>query len=116
MVDELTPEEREELEALRAEKKLQIDEHGDVAARDRESNSRDRSSQMFRDRSSQMANQPTPDDNSEEDELPDTHWLTLADGRTIESKGTMTHYEGIPVLYSTPIPIDPETLTPAHRF
>lgn len=98
MSEELTEDEREELNELRAAKmdrdkeesfaNIRVDqsgEHSEVSARD-------------------------------EDELPMTHWLTLADGRTVESKGTMTHYDGVPVLYSTPIPNDPADAQPAHRF
>jgi hypothetical protein len=54
-----------------------------------------------------------PDD----EPLPDTHWLALADGRTIKTKGVMSHYEGIPVIRSTEMP--PElNAKPAdqHRF
>jgi hypothetical protein len=34
---------------------------------------------------------------------PISHYLTLADGRVIESAGTMTHYDGIPVTHSAPV-------------
>jgi hypothetical protein len=34
---------------------------------------------------------------------PISHYLTLADGRVIESAGTMTHYNGVMVINSSPV-------------
>lgn len=50
-------------------------------------------------------------------ELPNTHWLHLADGTTVESKGVSGSVNGIPVIahYEKP----PELIAPAvepHRF
>lgn len=57
----------------------------------------------------------------DETPLPDSHWLNLADGSTVTSKGVMSHVNGIPVLHATEIPAallpggDPNA-EPAHRF
>lgn len=51
-----------------------------------------------------LAEQKAAED-AEEAKKP-THWLLLGNGRTIESRGTMTHYKGMPVVASTLIPAD----------
>jgi hypothetical protein len=53
--------------------------------------------------------------------LPDTHWLNLADGRTVVTKGVASHYEGVPVLHATEIPAELQDggnteTEPVHRF
>jgi hypothetical protein len=111
-VDEtpLTPDERNELAQLRQYRADQ-----DVAERDRLSFDRDKAADVRTNLDAEKP-MPTAEANAEDEPLPDTHWLILADGRKISSKGTMTHYGAVPVLYSTPIPVDPESLVPAHRF
>lgn len=53
--------------------------------------------------------------------LPDTHWLNLADGTTVITKGVASHVNGIPVLHATEIPAELQdggnvNAEPAHRF
>lgn len=53
--------------------------------------------------------------------LPDTHWLNLADGTTVKSKGVASHVGGIPVIRATEIPAElqdgaKENAESAHRF
>jgi hypothetical protein len=61
-------------------------------------------------------------DEKEEVPLPDTHWLNLADGTTITSKGGgISHVNGVPVLHSTEIPAElleggNPNAEPVHRF
>lgn len=38
--------------------------------------------------------------------LPNTHWIHLADGSTIESKGVASHVDGIPVIATYEIPAE----------
>lgn len=64
---------------------------------------------------------PKAEIKAEEAPLPDTHWLNLADGRTVVTKGVMSHYEGVPVLHATEIPGElleggNPNAEPAHRF
>jgi hypothetical protein len=64
---------------------------------------------------------PKVEEKPEDEPLPDTHWLNLADGTTVVSKGTGTHFNGIPVLHATPIPEELQeggkvNSEPAHRF
>jgi hypothetical protein len=115
----LTDDERKELETLRSE-------HEEVAARDRESFNRGdirytkdgdyTKDGAYEDTSARTANQPTRV--KEDDEpLPDTHWLVLADGRSIKSKGVMSVYDGVPVVSTHAIPEELyKDATPAHRF
>jgi hypothetical protein len=115
----LTDDERKELETLRSE-------HEEVAARDRESFNRGDTRYTkdgdytkdgaYEDTSARTANQPTRV--KEDDEpLPDTHWLVLADGRSIKSKGVMSVYDGVPVVSTHAIPEELyKDATPAHRF
>lgn len=37
------------------------------------------------------------------EEPPNTHWLLLANGETVESAGVSTHYKDIPVIAAHPI-------------
>ena len=118
----LTDDERAELVKLRSEHA----EHEEVATRDRESFNRGDTRYTkdggytkdgaYEDTSARTANQPTRV--KEEDEpLPDTHWLVLADGRSIKSKGVMSIYDGVPVVSSHAIPEELyKDATPAHRF
>lgn len=69
----LTPEERDELNKLRAER----------AARDE---------QAAKAEADAKANEPAP-----------AFWLHLANGEVIESTGVMTHYKNIPVIGAYPI-------------
>lgn len=53
--------------------------------------------------------------------LPDTHWLNLADGTTVTSKGVASHIGGIPVVRATEIPAElieggNPNAQPEHRF
>lgn len=61
-----------------------------------------------------------PADNGPEKELPDTHWIHLANGDVFTAKGTATHVNGIPVIGTYEIPAElqegSETAEPAHRF
>jgi hypothetical protein len=114
MTTPLTEDERAELEHLR----VQRNEHDEVAERDKESFNRGNSRVTVEngngDRSDETANQSTP---VEDEPLPDTHWLHLADGDVIKSKGVMTHYKGIPVIGAYAIPEEIyKDATPAHRF
>jgi hypothetical protein len=54
----------------------------------------------------------------EDTPLPDTHWLHLADGTVILSKGVMSAYEGIPVIgaYAIPAELADEPSVPEHKF
>jgi hypothetical protein len=54
----------------------------------------------------------------EDTPLPDTHWLHLADGQVILSKGVMSAYEGIPVIgaYAIPAELADEPSVPEHKF
>jgi hypothetical protein len=115
----LTDDERKELETLRSE-------HEEVAARDRESFNRGdirytkdgdytKDGAYEGDMSAETVNQPTPV--KEDEPLPDTHWLILADGRSIKSKGVMSVYDGVPVVSTHAIPEELyKDATPAHRF
>jgi hypothetical protein len=47
--------------------------------------------------------------------LPDTHWLHLADGRVVTTKGVMSHYDGLQVIGAYPMPETSEP-TSAHKF
>lgn len=110
----LTVDERAELDALRAAKNTPVSEHADVAARDAESNNRGNVTVIDGDTSKDTVNQPVK---PEDEPLPDTHWLHLGDGRVINSKGVMSHYEGIPVIHAVEIPAELNgPATPAHRF
>lgn len=51
----------------------------------------------------QRDNQP-PAENKPEENLPDTHWLHLANGDVITARGTATHVGGVPVIGSYDIP------------
>jgi cytochrome c-type biogenesis protein CcmE len=72
MADELTEDERRELEELRAARNERDNE--EKAAEEKQSS------------------------------LPNTHWLNLANGETVEAKGVMSHVDDIPVLHATEIP------------
>src|ERR1017187_9163974 len=89
----LTDDERKELETLRSE-------HEEVAARDRESFNRGdirytkdgdyTKDGAYEDTSARTANQPTRV--KEDDEpLPDTHWLVLADGDRKSTRLNSSH-------------------------
>lgn len=47
--------------------------------------------------------------------LDDTHWVHLADGRVITTKGSLSSYDGVPVIgvYAMPESISTE---PEHKF
>lgn len=77
--------------------------------------------ETLRSEKSDSADQAAAAKAAEDAPLPDTHWLTLADGQTVVAKGTATHYDGIPVLHCTEIPADlleggNPNAEPAHRF
>lgn len=64
---------------------------------------------------------PKVEERPEEKPLPETHWLNLADGRTVTAKGVMSHYEGVPVVRATEIPAElleggNPNAEQAHRF
>ena len=109
MTTPLTDDERVELETLRSE-------HAEVAKRDLESFNRGDTRYLDNgDMSAETVNQPTPV--KEDEPLPDTHWLILADGRSIKSKGVMSVYDGVPVVSTHAIPEELyKDATPAHRF
>jgi len=100
----------------------------DILIRDRESSNRmaetkpltdDERKELEELRASKNA--PDKTEVKEEVPLPETHWLNLADGRTVTAKGVMSHYEGVPVLHSTEIPADlleggNPNAEQAHRF
>lgn len=89
MSDELTAEERAELEQLRAEKE-------------------------------NAQNEPQAATQNDEKELPDTHWIHLANGDVFTAKGVATHVNGVPVIGTYEIPAElqegNESAEPAHRF
>lgn len=63
------------------------------------------------------AAEPSKSDNAETSELPNTHWLWLANGEVVEAKGVSGSVEGIPVVAHYAIPdeiVNPVTET--HRF
>jgi hypothetical protein len=81
MAEELTADERAELDELRAQKQAEKDVPKQTLKEQREA------------------------EEAEEAKKP-THWLTLGNGETVESRGTMTHFHGMPVIASTVIPED----------
>jgi hypothetical protein len=101
------------------EKVLMSTPNDDTATRDRESYSRSRSDNPLsdseyeelqrlraeKDAPKQTLKEQQAAEEAEEAKKP-THWLLLGNGRTIESRGTMTHYRGMPVVASTLIPTD----------